>query len=166
MSVRPNLIWISFNRWAKRGLFLFISFFSHDKYSTNLNINDKSIDYMLWIWTWGGRKVGVEESTELWRHSNSKKNSFCKKGHSRRTGIKPRTSNVGSDRSTNWATTTAHEFIVNIFLIYPQPSWPINLFLSVRSISGNSPSREKNSWKLTCDTFFDDVSKNKKERKW
>ena len=27
------------------------------------------------------------------------------------TGFEPRTSGIGSDRSTNWATTTAHELM-------------------------------------------------------
>ena len=31
-------------KWAKPGLFLFISFFSHDKYSTNLTINDFGLE--------------------------------------------------------------------------------------------------------------------------
>ena len=47
---------------------LIISFFSHDKYSTNLTINDKSVDGMLGTRTLGGRMVGADESTELWRH--------------------------------------------------------------------------------------------------
>ena len=58
---------IFFSKWAKPGLFLFISFFSHDKYSTNLTINDKSIDGMLGTRTRGGRMVGADKSTELWR---------------------------------------------------------------------------------------------------
>ena len=37
---------------------------SKDKYSTNLTINDKSIDGVLG----GGRMEGADESTELWRH--------------------------------------------------------------------------------------------------
>ena len=55
-------------KWAKPGLFLFISFFSHDKYSRNLTINDKSIDGVFGTRTRGGRMVGTDESTELWRH--------------------------------------------------------------------------------------------------
>ena len=42
------------------------SFFSHDKYSTNTK-NDKSVDGMLGTRAWGGRTVGADESTELWR---------------------------------------------------------------------------------------------------
>ena len=38
-----------------------------DKYSTNLTINEKSVDGMLGSQTWGGRMEGVDESTELWR---------------------------------------------------------------------------------------------------
>ena len=46
---------------------LIISFFSHDKYSTNLTINDKSVDGVLGTQTRGGRMVGTDDSTELWR---------------------------------------------------------------------------------------------------
>ena len=54
-----------------RPLFLFIFvLFSHpsDKYSTNLTINEKSIDDMLGSGTQGGRMEVADESTELWRH--------------------------------------------------------------------------------------------------
>ena len=34
------------------------------------------------------------------------------------TGIEPRTSGIGSDRSTNWATTTAYFYITNLFIKY------------------------------------------------
>ena len=37
-------------------------------YSTSLTINDKSLDGVLGIRTWGGRIVGSDESIELWRH--------------------------------------------------------------------------------------------------
>ena len=47
--------------------FCLFSFVSHDKYSTNLSINDKSVDGVLGTQTWGGRMVGADESTELWR---------------------------------------------------------------------------------------------------
>ena len=30
----------NFQKWAKPGLFYLLSFFSHDKFSTNLTIND------------------------------------------------------------------------------------------------------------------------------
>ena len=65
-----------FFKWAKPGLFLFNSFFSHDKYSTNLTINDKSIDGVLGTWTWGGRMLGANESSELWWHPQSPDNSY------------------------------------------------------------------------------------------
>ena len=42
--------------------------FSQDNYSTNLTINDKSIDGVFGTQTWDGRMVGAEESAELWRH--------------------------------------------------------------------------------------------------
>ena len=50
-------------------LFIFV-LFSHckDKYSTNLTINDKSIDGVLGSRTQGGRMEGTDESTELWWH--------------------------------------------------------------------------------------------------
>ena len=50
------------------GLFLFIFFFSHDKCSTNLTINDKSVDGVLGTRTQGGRMVDVDKSTKLRRH--------------------------------------------------------------------------------------------------
>ena len=55
------------------GLF---SFFSHDKYSINLTINDKSIDCLVGTRTRGSRMVGADESIELWRHSTCKFKSF------------------------------------------------------------------------------------------
>ena len=60
-----------FKKWAKVGLFLFISFlFSHciDKYSTDLTINDKIIDVVLGSRTLGGMIEGTDKSSELWRH--------------------------------------------------------------------------------------------------
>ena len=54
-----NFTAIFFKKWAKPGLFLFILFFSHDKYSTNLTINDKSIDGVLGTRTRGSRMVGA-----------------------------------------------------------------------------------------------------------
>ena len=56
-----------------RPLFLFIFvLFSHrmDKYSTNLTINEKSVDGMLGSRTRGGSLEGADESTELRRHPN------------------------------------------------------------------------------------------------
>ena len=47
--------------------FCLFSFFSNDKYITN-TINEKSVDVLLGTWIWGGRMVGIDESTELWRH--------------------------------------------------------------------------------------------------
>ena len=44
--------------------FCLFSFFSHDKYSTNLTINDESIDGVLGT----QRTVGADKSTELWRY--------------------------------------------------------------------------------------------------
>ena len=46
---------------ASFGLF---SFFSHDKYSTNI-LNEKSLDGVLGTQTRGSRMVGVDKSTEL-----------------------------------------------------------------------------------------------------
>ena len=52
---------------GQTGLFVFISFFSHYKYSTN-TLNDKSIDGVLGTRTRGSRMVGVDQFTQLWRH--------------------------------------------------------------------------------------------------
>ena len=69
-----------FLKWAKLGLYLFISFFSHDKYSSNLTINDKSIDGVLGTRTRGSNMVGADESTELWRHkAECYLHTYCKK---------------------------------------------------------------------------------------
>ena len=43
-------------------LFVNFSFFSPDKYSTNLNINYKSTYGVLGTRTWGSRMVGTDES--------------------------------------------------------------------------------------------------------
>ena len=49
--------------------FYFRSFSQHkDKYSTNVTINDKSIDGVLGSRTQGGMMEGADEYTELWRH--------------------------------------------------------------------------------------------------
>ena len=47
--------------------FCLFLFFSHDKYSTN-TINEKSVAGVLGTQTRGGKMVGADESTELWRH--------------------------------------------------------------------------------------------------
>ena len=44
-----------------------------DKYSTNLTINEKSVDDMLRSPTQGGRMECVDESTELWRQTTPPK---------------------------------------------------------------------------------------------
>ena len=54
--------------------FCLFSFFSHGKYSTNLTINDRSIDGVLGTQTWGGRIVGADESPELWRQPKKQRN--------------------------------------------------------------------------------------------
>ena len=54
-----------------RPLFGLFRSFSHYKYSTNLTINDKSIDGVLGTRTRGSRMVGADKSTELWRHPES-----------------------------------------------------------------------------------------------
>ena len=51
-----------------RPLLCLFSFFSHDKYSTNLTINDKSVDGMLGTQTQGSKMVGADESAELSRY--------------------------------------------------------------------------------------------------
>ena len=45
---------------------LFRSF--HDKYSTNLTLDEKSVDGVLGTQTRGSRMVGAVKSTELWQH--------------------------------------------------------------------------------------------------
>ena len=55
-------------KWAKPGLFSSFPFFSHEKCSTYLTINDKSIASVLGTQTCGGRMVGANESTDLWWH--------------------------------------------------------------------------------------------------
>ena len=57
------------NLWASFCLF---SFFSHDKYSTNI-INEKRVDGVLGTPTQDGMRVGADESTELWWHPPTKK---------------------------------------------------------------------------------------------
>ena len=52
--------WNNFFKWAKP------SFFSRDRYNTNLTINDTSIGGVLGTRTRGGRMVGAHQSTELW----------------------------------------------------------------------------------------------------
>ena len=54
-------------KWAKPGLFCLFSFFSREKYSTNLTINYKSIHGVLGTRTRVSRMVGADKSTELWR---------------------------------------------------------------------------------------------------
>ena len=50
-----------------RPLFCLFQFFSHDKYRSNLTINDKSFDGVPETRTRDGKMVGAEYSTELWR---------------------------------------------------------------------------------------------------
>ena len=60
----------SFLKMGQNGLFclFFILVFSHEKCSTNLTINDKSMDGVLGSRTRGGRIVGADKSTELSWH--------------------------------------------------------------------------------------------------
>ena len=60
LSVRISLF--LFFKGPNPASFCFFSFFSHDKYSTNLS-KIESVDGVLWIRTRGGRMVGVDE---LW----------------------------------------------------------------------------------------------------
>ena len=46
-----------------RPLFVYLPFFSHDKYSTNLTTNDKNVDGVLGTRAWSARMVGADEST-------------------------------------------------------------------------------------------------------
>ena len=54
-----------FKKEAELRLFLFIFVRSHDKYSTNLTTNYKSVDGVLETQTQVSRMVGADESTEL-----------------------------------------------------------------------------------------------------
>ena len=66
---------------------LFVYFFSFHKtntYSTNLSINDNSVDGELGTRTWGGEMVTADESTELWRHPHDKSFIIDSAYHQRR----------------------------------------------------------------------------------
>ena len=65
--VHISLLLFSFRNEPNTASFCLLSFFSHDKYSTN-TINDKSVDGVLGTRTQCSRMVGADESTELWRH--------------------------------------------------------------------------------------------------
>ena len=54
-----------FLKGQTRPYFCLFSFFSHDKYSTNLTMNDKIVDDVLGTRTQGGKMVAADESTEL-----------------------------------------------------------------------------------------------------
>ena len=47
-------------KWAKSASFWLILFVSNDNYSTNLTLNDKSVDVVLGTRTQGSRIVGVD----------------------------------------------------------------------------------------------------------
>ena len=64
VRIEPRLLPIG-KRANPASFYLFL-FFSHDNYTNTTN--DKSIDGVLGTWIWGGRMVGADESTELWRH--------------------------------------------------------------------------------------------------
>ena len=66
----PLVTAIFFKMGQTRPLFVYFRPFSQNKYSTNLTIIE-SIDGVLRIRTWGGRMVGIDESTELWRRPSS-----------------------------------------------------------------------------------------------
>ena len=51
-------------KWAKPASFCLILFFSNDNYSTNLTLNDKSVDVVFGTRTQGSRIVGADEPTE------------------------------------------------------------------------------------------------------
>ena len=58
---------ILFKNGLNTASFCLFSFFSKckDKYSTNLTINDRNEDGVLWAWTQGGRIEGADEYTAL-----------------------------------------------------------------------------------------------------
>ena len=73
VSLLANIVSFFKKMGQTRPLFLFIFvLFSHhmEKYSTNLTINEKSVDGMLGSRTRGGSLEGADESTELRRHPN------------------------------------------------------------------------------------------------
>ena len=59
---------IFLKKWAKPGLFLFIFRSFHTTNIAQKTIDDKSVDGVLGTQTLGGRMVGTDKSTELWRH--------------------------------------------------------------------------------------------------
>ena len=63
----PPLVLTIFLNGPNPAYFCLFWFFLNDKCSTN-TINDKSIEGVLGTRTWGGRMVGADECTELWRH--------------------------------------------------------------------------------------------------
>ena len=62
---------IFFKNGQNPASFCLFLFFSIDKHYTN-TINEKSIDGVLGTRTQGGRMVGEDKSTELWRHPKSR----------------------------------------------------------------------------------------------
>ena len=57
-------------KWAKPGHFFvyFRSFHKTNIAQICLKVNDKSVDGVLGTRTQGGRMIGIDESTKLWRH--------------------------------------------------------------------------------------------------
>ena len=68
---------INFLNWPNPASFCLFSFFSHDKYSTNMIINEESIDGVLGTQTRSSKLVGADESTELWRDPSNCWRVFC-----------------------------------------------------------------------------------------
>ena len=70
-SIAMTVACLAFLLCQTRPLFVYFRTFHNEKtnaYSTNLTVNDKSIDGALGTRTRGGRTEGADESTELWRH--------------------------------------------------------------------------------------------------
>ena len=63
----PPLVLTIFLNGPNPAYFCLFWFFLNDKCSTN-TINDKSIEGVLGTRTWGGRMVGADKCTELWRY--------------------------------------------------------------------------------------------------
>ena len=62
------ILHVFFKKWAKSGLF-FVYFCSfHMTNIVQIDHNDKSVNGVLGTRTRGGRVVGADEFTELWRH--------------------------------------------------------------------------------------------------
>ena len=63
--------------WAKPASFCLFLFFSFEKHSTNLTINDERVDGVLGTWTQGSRYLLSYGGTPGWHFRNEKVNKLC-----------------------------------------------------------------------------------------